>query len=447
MAPEPTVRYRAADGTVGTDLLGLAGPRPRFSLAKLAAYFTWPALRLDLRPDVPWNAVSRVQPAQARAGTSDAAEFRDRFDASVRACAGSAGKIAVAFDGGADSAAVLIAAARLCATEGRELMAVTVDLSDGTGRRAAALATVVIDRLRLRCEQVRVRPEPTKWGEPDWHPVGPCLDATPRYHRAVSELAHRGGAQVLLHGTGADQLLRAPSYLAPDLIRSGRLAEAGQYLAGRWKLDHRSPIAELMPLMVPRLRTVSTARLYHVLSCPYPPGQQVSGVLAGPWPEAARNWLSELERASLRQHLQRRWSWSRAACWEQMFPADRLVPATDLPEHSPFRQPDFVAYGLGLPPPARFSGTGPTPQRREKYLVLRLLPAEIRNVLPPGTLPGYRGFEAYWKTVGGDAPLLRELGLVPADWRRRCRDAFDLRMVSACETWVRQACERGAEAG
>jgi asparagine synthetase B (glutamine-hydrolysing) len=442
---DPARRYVAADGTTGTDPFRLAGPAPRFSLAKLAFYFTWPALRRDILPDAPWSGVTRSRPAPAwPGGASDVSELGDRFAASIRDCVGSSAKIAVAFSGGMDSAAVLTAAASLCAAEGRELMAVTIDLSDDTGQSAGALAATLIERLGLRCELALVRPEPARWPEPAWDPGGPRFDSEPRYHRAMAELARERGAQVLLHGIGADQLLRAPGYLAPDLIWAGRPKDAWLYLAGRRAMARRSLPPELVPLVMPRLAGRSVAQLYHALSSPYPPGEGVSGVLAGRWRDVAHQWLADFERAALRWHLERRWSWSHAAGWDQLFPVDHLVAATDLPETGPFQHPGFVAYALRLPLPERFSARHPTPYLREKCLILRLLPAEAETALPQSRLRGYQAFQSYWEMTGGDAPYLCELGLIRPDWRRYCRDAFELQMVNACEHWAAQARERGA---
>lgn len=447
-ALDPVRLFGNVDGVTGPDPLRLAGPRPRFSLAKLAAYFTWPALRRDFLPDAPWAGVTRYRPPPpGPTGPSEPGELGDRFAASVRDCAGDSATIAVAFSGGMDSAAVLAAAGRLCAAEGRELIAVTIDLRDDAGRRAGALAAAVIERLGVRCEHVLVRPEPMRWPEPAWDPGGPRFDSEPRYHRAMSELARERGAQVMLHGLGADQLLRAPGYLGPDLIRAGRFRDARRYLAGRRAMARRSPLAEIVPLVVPRLAFRSAAQLYHALSSPYAAGEGVAAVLADDWQAVAQKWLAGFERDGLRWHLQRRWRWSLAASHDQMFPFDHLPPSTELPEVSPFLRPGFAAYALGLPPAVRFGGPGPTPYLREKWLVLGLLPPGVRTVLPHRRLRGYQAFESYWKTVGGDAPCLRELGLVPGDWHRRCRDAFELQMVNACEHWVAQATQRGASPG
>src|ERR1700690_1580420 len=100
--------YESADGDRGHSLGGLLGSRPRYSVAKLAAYLAGPALYRDFRPQCPWAGIRAVRPAPPAPGPGGHPQaFGAAFRAAVAQAAGDHDCVAVAFSGGMDSAAVL----------------------------------------------------------------------------------------------------------------------------------------------------------------------------------------------------------------------------------------------------------------------------------------------------------------------------------------------------
>jgi asparagine synthase (glutamine-hydrolysing) len=438
--------YQAHTGEHGQAPGPLLPPRPGYSLAKLAAYFTGPPLYRDFRPDCPWTGIQVArQPPPAPGAGGDVLAFRLAFRDAVRQAVGGHGCVAVAFSGGMDSAAVLHAAAGICARDGRRLVAVTIDADDDDGRSTMRVARAVIDALQAGCELLPVDPAAPGWAEPAWTPHGPRFDSEPRQHTALAETASRAGAGVLLHGLGADQLLRAPRFLTGELLAAGRPSAAARFLADRrGDRELRGELAALPARSRPlSLATAPGATAYLAFArrdlC-----EDVAPVLTPAAARAARQWLAGAAAGLRAGHARERRSWATAAAVDALFPADPLEPSTGLPEIAPFFTPAVAASAWRIRVTDRYDQTLPTAYFRSKALVLGLLPGQVQQALIGRRQRSYRAFSRYWQAEGGSAPRLEELGLVRPDWLTHCRSAFDAAMVHACERWVTGAEQRGA---
>jgi asparagine synthetase B (glutamine-hydrolysing) len=432
------------------DVAGREAPVPgtgRVDLAALATWFTVPALTRDLFPVSPWPAVRRWRATPPRPdGRTDPAELRDRLDDAVERVLGDREQVAVATSGGLDSAALLAVAARLCRRSGRRLTAMTMDIPDDRGRRPRAVVDRLLEFLGTPARHLVVGPAVTAWPEPDWCPHGPRFDGFPRLHRGMAELARGAGAEILLHGSGADQVLETPAYLAGGLLRSGRLADARAY----WRDaggGEEVPVRELAAPVAGGLHRSTSAGLYWATAWPRLLADPGSPLLADAPGEAGARWAGTFREEAARVASRTRASWAEALVMHRTFPLDVVVPATDLPEAAPYLDPAFALYAYHLPLAARYSAGQPSAYLRRKHLVAALLPEGVDSVVPPYRQRAYAAYERYWRTALVEPALSRELGLLRPDWRRRCRDAFDLATVGAVETWLRQATERGAVPG
>jgi hypothetical protein len=443
--PFGPVWYRDDHGRRSGEPGPLLGAQPRYSLTRLAAYFTGPALYRDFRPECPWPGITleRPRPPEPGDGTAGAVGgFQSAFGAQVREALAGHDCVAVAFSGGMDSAAVLYAAWQTCRDQDRRLVAVTLGQRDDDGRRTDRVAAEVAAALGIGCELVTVDGPAERWPEPSWAPAGPRFDAEPRLHRAIAETAMRHGAQVLLHGLGADQLIKAPRFLAAELLLAGRPRAAAGFAADR-RRDGGLP-AELAALAARALRPPARAAAYLAFAR-RDLADSVSPVLTEAAAVHARRWLAGAVRRVRADHARSGRSWAAAEAIDALFPIDMLDQSTGLPERAPFLTPPVAASAWRIPLTDRYRHTLPSPYFRAKALVLSLLPDRVQQALVPHRQRGYHSYSAYWQAAGDTAPRLTALGLVRPDWRERCRSAFDAAMVHACERWVTGAEEHGAQ--
>lgn len=437
----PAYRETATGGAASPPAAG-----GTYSLAALATWFTWPALSTDLFPAAPWAGLERVRYAPPRPrGHARPEELRDRLEAAVERAIGDREHVAVATSGGLDSAALLAVTARVCRRTDRRLMAVTMDIPDDRGRRPKVVVDRLLDFLGLRCPHLRVDPVPRRWPEPEWSEHGPRFDGFPRLHRGMAELAAAAGAQVILHGSGADQLLEAPGYLAARLLRRGSAGDLAAYLRDA-SAGGGPPVRELVAALAGGLDRRLSSALYWPAAWPSRLREQGSPLLTEEAGEEARGWEDDYRRESARVAAEAGVSWAEALLMHRTFPYDVVLPATELPEAAPYYDPAFAEYAFHLPPAARYSRAYGSAYLRGKRLVADLLPDGVGEVLPPYRQRGSQAYARYWRLTRVEPSLAVERGLLRPDWRTRCRDAFEVATASAVELWLRGAEARGGTA-
>ncbi|WP_283133089.1 asparagine synthase-related protein [Rhizohabitans arisaemae] len=412
-----------------------------FSVNNLAVYFGLPGLTRDLYPIPPWAGAERVRPAPPRPdGTSDPEEFTDRFRAAVADAMGDHDHVAIAGSGGMDSAALIDTAARLCRRDGRRLIVVVLDIADDTGRRTRSLVARQLEFLRADAELVAVSAQASMWPEPPWGPAGPRFDAWPRLHAGLVQAAADRGATVLLQGNGADQLLQVPLYLAAEFARRREWRAGASYRADT---ADGGGINRLLAA-TGRIGGAARAQLYWATAWPGFTTDRGAPVLTDQAAIPVREWMSAFQEESLRVTVAARATWAEATLMHRLFPYDLLADAGDIPEIMPFLDPTFARYSYHLPLTARFAPEQPNAYMRGKGLVARLLPAGFETVLAGRRQRCYKAYRRYWQAVVREPDHSLELGLIRPDWRRHCRDAFDIAMTMSCETWIRGALDRGA---
>lgn len=438
-----TPRYARTDGTP------VAEPDfdefRTYDPARLAAGFARAGLRSEVWPAPPWTRLARrrIFPP-APQGISDAAEFEARFTRSVESAIGSAKAVAITVSGGLDSAVVLQTAAKWCRANDRRLMAVSLDIVDDDGGSPAAGARRLIDALGVDAELHVVAAQPERWPEPQWCWHGPRFDAWPRYRRGIAETAQEAGAEVLLHGTGADELLTAPPHLLGPLIRARGWRAGRAYLRERrsWGVTE---VEQVLPLMLPGLRTARRRQAYWQLTWPRLVEDAGPQTLTPRMRAFAMRSIEAHRVESLRASLNSgRLSWAQAAAMHTMFPRDLLTPAGTIPEQFPFLDKDFAAYAYHIPLTERFGTRFRTAYLNSKTLIADLLPPEAIAVLPEWRLRAYTAYQQYWSQQPDDAAAAIDCGLVVPEWSARCRDAFDRALVLSAQAWLIGAAAHGA---
>ncbi len=451
---DPTGRiplYASRDGRIGPDPLALAGERPRFSLSKLALYLAPPALVGEFLPDCPWAGVSRVRPMVPwLSAHTRRDQLLTQFRQSLATCISDAGVVAVAVSGGLDSTAVLFHTHELCQREGRRLLAVTIDLTDDTGQSSAIIARQLVEALRLSCELHIVKEDRANASPPlleaSWHPGGPRNDAMPHLNRALADVAANAGAEVVLSGDGADELLGAARYLFPQLLRARQWHTAFSYLrdlaagGGRRRLttEALSIIASLLPAHW-------SSWLYWATNWPELCTIQAPPVLAERYRSVVEALTTSWVRQSLAFHAEHHRAWAVADAWDAVFPSDIIPAAGKIPERHPFMTPSFTRYAMSLPLIDRYSPHLPTAYQRTKALVVHLYPSHLRAALPRTKQKFSHSFETYQQRYLKSERCIA-YGLVSQKHLEACQDTSVLRMIQAIEHWISGAEQHGATA-
>lgn len=395
-------------GDVSVDPLTLLPTQvtPAVRLDRLAACFVPPVLRRNFLPTTPWHGVERVWYEPSPSPPEPAEDVNRRFADAIRSTMTNAETVAVAVSGGIDSLAVLVTAAAIAREDARRCVAVTVDRLSDFGTRTAELVARLIRGLEIDCEHQVVETVPRS---PPWWPAGPRMDLEPHVECATAAAAENIGADVLLSGEGADQVLGAVLSLSRDLPRGRRVGAA--YAWRTWK---QFPFdARLSPL---------TQR----------------------YAEAATSWLDEFALLRARAHRTAARTPRQASSVDAVACFNTFPPSAGVPEAQPFLDPVFVRYALAVPLEQRFDRSL-GPYFASKALVMRLLPPLVKHLLPARRETTFQEFSAFWSMQDVDAQSLKEAELIDPTWHSDRDSPFIAACVAAANGWLEGALARGAQ--
>ena len=379
---------------------------------------------------------------------ANATDIIEMFQQSIVACVGDASTIAVALSGGLDSTAVLYHASKVY--QDRRLIAITSDLQDDRGVSSASVAQRLVENLSVPCELhiLESTPEAYKrFPEAEWNAHGPRNDAMPRFNRAMADVAEASGADILLTGSGADEMLGAVRYLLPSLLRSRRWCDALSYLRDIFQGGGiRRVETELLALAASKLPAHFASQVYWATNWPELCRFQPSSLLAEKFHTEVEVWSRTWVRDILALHTKKHRSWAVADAWDALFPLDILPQAGLIPERDPFLHPAFLGYAMALPLEERYSARFQEAYHRRKALVLHLYPQEAHVVLPRTKQLFSHAFERYQRQML-NAERCVKYGLLREDQLSMCSDTALLGMISALEQWIKGAEKVGATAG
>lgn len=444
---------RTEDGALDRDPMRLLTPPRRFSLERLALLLDGLPFEAEFPPECPWEGVVRHRPPLdlSPLGSSDASALGEEFAAAVSRCLGDAESAVVLLSGGMDSWAVFVHAWRQAQREGRRLSAVVWNLRDQFGKATAALVHRQLRALDISCD---LHVLPAEWQalpEPAWSPLGPRHDYYTRLHQATVDHAASIGAGVLLSGQGGDEVLGAWNHLSASLVRGRRWHDLRRYLAAFGRGDSLVEVAgEAAAVAARRLPAHLSFQLYVATALREVINSGRPSVLTDVYRESVGDWTQRWLADRFTSFQEAGGDWTTASLRDSIFPwaYDAHPLGAPIRQRSPFVDEPFVRYAFGLPPASRFRAEGPYPYQWYKALHLRLLPAELRPLLPGYKQSYSDAFRRYVFDVLPEGPLLiGELGLI------RPMDRLDLErihprlpiVVRNVERWVAGALEAGAE--
>jgi asparagine synthetase B (glutamine-hydrolysing) len=418
------------------------------SLRKLSLYFSAAALEREFIPDSPWQGIERLRPVVPwPTEESPGSQLYDRFHTSVRDCLGDAEVAVLSCSGGLDSLAVLVHADQICLKDGRDLHVCVVNMLDDIGQDAAQVVERFMRQHRISRPLHRFEWRPEELPEPDWHPLGPRPDSMPRFSRALNDFATGVSAGILLSGMGADELFSAQKFLTGRLLRRGRLRALRRYWADSvLYFGAFFAVGEGLGLCHRLFRPLNSFQMYQAFN--WPVEMSPCQLLQPAYREFAEAW----SRAWLFNRFElfrQQASWTLADAWDTMFPIDRIPPAGEIPDRTPFLEPEFATFAMGIPIESRYSHLGVVPYHRFKALVLELLRDVDQAALPTYKQMYGRAMEKYWRAVfpenGG---LLTELGILqPVSTEDYFRDPRIPRLICALHYWIKGALDAGASIG
>ncbi|MBN6051732.1 hypothetical protein JYK22_07275, partial [Nonomuraea sp. RK-328] len=431
----------------------LTAPAKRFSLERLALMLDGLPFEAEFPPECPWEGVTRHRPPLdlPPLGSSDESALDEEFAAAVSRCLGDAESAVVLLSGGMDSWAVFTYALRQARREGRRLSAVVWNLRDQFGKATAGLVHRQLQAVGITCDLHVVPAEWRELPEPDWSPLGPRHDYYTRLHQATVDHAHAVGATVLLSGQGGDEVLGAWNHLSSSLARGRRWRDLRRYLAAFGRADSLVEVAgEAAALVARRLPPETSFQLYVATALRDVVNSGRPSVLTDVHREAVRDWTEDWLTTRFAAFRAEGGDWATASLRDSIFPwaYDAHPLGAPIRQRSPFVDETFLRYAFGLPPGSRFRAEGPYPYQWYKALHLRLLPPELRPLLPEYKQSYSDAFRRYVLDVLPEGPLLvEELGLI------RPMDRLDLEkvhprlpiVVRNVERWVAGALEAGAE--
>lgn len=354
--------------------------------------------------------------------------FRELLERSVRRRLRTAAPPAVLLSGGLDSTSVATLAARRLASAGREpLTAITWVFNELVSCDERAFARAVVEGNGLASIELPADGLWPRLGGAE-APAGDNSPTANPYRRLLDrayQAAGEAGCRSLLTGWSGDHLwIGAERWLA-DLLREGRLAEAGREVfselaRGASLRRGAGPVAELLRLRRPR-RPRSTAESFPWLT---------------PW---ALSHLQATEEAEADERCQR---FAGIQVWNLVAERAHAARTGTDPRH-PYRDRELVEAMLAMPAHQLYR------RGRTKHLLREALAAE----LPPevqasrsdrGRLDALFRRGIFERERGN---LLRLLDRQDAVWRRYVDPRWVRRAVDrGCGTGDRNGCGGGLEA-
>lgn len=423
--------------------LQATGPAAVVDLAGIARLFVTPVLFGEFAPASYWQGVDLVWPYPQPAG-SGGREFKETFAAAVARCVGEADTLAVAVSGGIDSLAVLWHLFTL--EPARRVHAFTANLIDDGGIPAATVVTDQLDALGLsKRVQLHVVDPDRCVATPGWSPYGPRMDALPAVNATIAHLAAEVGADVLLSGSGADELLSVPRYGVVEVAAAHGLRAARRYLADMTGAGH-GRTGELAAIAARVLPAGPRARAYAAVTWPEWCVPQASPILASRWRDEALAWARHWVADVIDGHEVARLSWAAAHARDSWWPRAYLPPSGPINEVSPFCDSDFAAAVCVRPLGERYDPTGRSPYLRVKGMVAALFPTEVRARLPATKRYYTRALtRAYAGPVA--VPTAAAVGLLDPATAATTECTATKMTATAVEAWLTGAVAAGAHVG
>jgi asparagine synthase (glutamine-hydrolysing) len=268
------------------------------------------------------------------------------------------------------------------------------------------------------------------------------MDALPHVNAAMAERAIQGGAQVLLSGNGADELLAVPRYAFTDVAGAHSSRGAWRYLSdmagagfGRW--------GELAGWCSHLLGDGQRSRSYAAATWPQWCHPEASAALRPDWHAEALAWTRGWVASTLDGHQEAHRSWAEADAWDSWWPRAYLPPTSALQEASPFCDAYLASVVWGKPLGWRYDPSERSAYLRVKGQVGRLFPDRVRRLLP-STKRYYTSAVGHVAAATVTVEVAADVALLDADAVAASTCTATRMMAAAVEAWLAGASAAGA---
>lgn len=327
----------------------------------------------EIYDDLEWGSVSSTQ-------------FFKVLDAAVQRLANDYDTIAISFSGGIDSAYCLYRLYRVCGPE--RVIPVYFDApTDGHSNYLDVVRrTVAILAPECRLEEVSDDSAGYR------NQARPSLHAVPAAAASIERRAHAQGAQVLVTGCGADEIITPPKYLGLNFITGlkvektiARFTQAISIGLGAVLEEYVAP-ALFAPSRLSPSRRFQFA--FEELHCAPP-----YDLLDEPFRSHCEVWTNRLYEAIREKCLRQASTLAEIDAFLSVFPLSRLRRVTDclLDVRHPFQDPDVVRCGLQVPFADKLGSVREPVYQRRKTLLYRQMPIEFQRCVPSEKV----GYSAY----------------------------------------------------
>ncbi|MGH3855489.1 MAG: asparagine synthase-related protein [Pseudonocardiaceae bacterium] len=395
------------------------------SLRRLALWLAPPAVYGEFGPARPWQGAEIMSlrrtapwPEPSPAGP---AQLAVAFEAAIRELVNGHDVCAVSVSGGLDSLVVLVRLCQIFEGTGRRVVGVCAEMTDDCGLSNVSVLERLLRDLRLDCELLVVRRHESPDAAPAWSPDGPRLDALPEVNRLVCARAAAAGATLVLHGSGADELLASTRFLLRRFLRVSDWASAARYCGDTVFRSAGAALSEGVALVAPWLPGRPRALAYLAAECPYLAIASVPRFVGVRYRDVVTQWTDGWIDGLVSWHRDCHADWAAMAAWD-------LIPFETLRVRGAAR-----AVALHY----RYDGCAEFAYWRAKRLIVELFPERGRHVLP-----------RYKQTFAAElsriepprvAPVCTRLGLVDQPELVEEEDSLFLARVAAVEEWISRA--------
>lgn len=411
------------------------------SLRRLALWLAPPAVYGEFGPARPWRGAEIVSlwPEAPWSEPSPGGPERlgEAFEAAIRELVEGHDVYAVSVSGGLDSLAVLVQLCQISEGTGRRVVAVCAEMTDDRGLSNVSVLERLLRDLRLNCELLVVRRHESPDAAPTWSPDGPRLDALPEMNRLVCERAAAAGATLVLHGSGADELVGATRFLLRRFLRAGDWASLWQYCGDTVFRSPGAALRESVALVAPWLPGRPRALAYLAAECPHLATASAPRLIGVRYRDIVQRWTDRWIEGLASQHRDCHPDWAAMAAWDSMAGGRPVPTPGPIGWASPFETSRVRGTARAIALHDRYDGRAKFAYWRAKRLIVELFPESERH-----TLPRYK--QTFATELSGVerprvAPICTRYGLVDQDELAREKDSLLLARVAAVEEWLSRA--------
>lgn len=417
-----------------------AGSSPRVDLDALARVFTAPFQFAESLCGSYWKGVDLIweTPSPLSSPRPPDEVFREVVDG---LCVNKR-KIAIQFSGGLDSLAVLLQVRQTIPDDG--ILLFHAGLTDDCGVASEMIASRILKSIDFKghFETVPLKAEHADSGT--WSAYGPKMTTFPGMHEAISRLAAERGADILLNGDGADELVSTHNFATLHILRRSGLRSGWRYFrdAGMSDAGYARELAAIVSGLLPaeyRLKLYLASNWAGLLD-----NELASRLLGATYRDSALHWAEQWAQDLLHGHIEKGLTWMSAERLDAWWPQPYIPPASSLEEASPFLDTTFISNMRAVPTHELYRPSERTQYHRVKGIITGLIRQHENIWLPPNKQLFSKMVSEFYNDHDFSPHVIHQVGLLERDNGLIEQDTKFKMTVRAVENWLRGAIERGA---